>query len=127
MTIKTFDKANLKTLIADIDAALAEVAKKHGLESLKTSRVTYDAGSFRTQLEGKSSVGTEREVEFFKSMAANYGLDSSILSFDGFRLVGFDAKRRSKPWMIRKDGDAEDKTYIIDTNAAKLRFAPKAA
>ena len=126
-TIKTFDRANLKAIAADIDAALAEVAKKYGLETLKGGAVTFGAGSFTMKVEGKSSVGSEQEKAMFVSMAKSYGLDPEILSFDGFRLVGFDAKRRAKPWMIRKDGDPEDKTYITDLRGAQLRFTPKAA
>lgn len=124
MTIQTFNTSNLKVLRTDIDAALAEVAKKHGI-SLSLGKMTYGSGNFTAKVEGKSSVGDEQEKALFESYAKTYGLQTDIVSFDGFRLVGFDAKRRAKPWLIRKDGDPADRTYVIDQQGAKLRFAAK--
>ena len=45
-----YSKEDFKNVRADINAALAEVAKKYGMSSLTIGNITYDATSFNTKL-----------------------------------------------------------------------------
>ena len=49
MTINTFDKTNLKQVRKDIDAALAQVAKTHGV-NLSIGAISFQADTFTTKL-----------------------------------------------------------------------------
>jgi hypothetical protein len=63
--IKEFDKVNLKTVRADLDAALLAVAQKHGLK-LSIGGITYTANTLTTKITGTtrftSGTGTAQEV-----------------------------------------------------------------
>lgn len=48
-TVKTFDRANLKTIRADLEAALAAVSAKHGI-ALSTGSISFNANSFTTKV-----------------------------------------------------------------------------
>lgn len=56
MTISTFDKANLKALRPEIDAALAVVAARHGI-TLTLGNIGFDPGgaSFTAKLMGQAA------------------------------------------------------------------------
>lgn len=47
--VKSFDRANLKDIRADLNTALAAVAKKHGI-TLDVGNIRFDATSFSTKL-----------------------------------------------------------------------------
>jgi hypothetical protein len=54
-------KELLRALRVDIDAALADVAKKHGLQQLHAGSCTYDpAGAFTFKLEGVAEGGVDK-------------------------------------------------------------------
>jgi len=55
MKIVEFNKPNLRTLSEDIQIALNEVAKKHGLHSIKlSSGGTFSPSSFTTKFEART-------------------------------------------------------------------------
>lgn len=60
-TVKTFDRANLKTLRADIDQALAAVAKKHGID-LSIGGIRFDANEFTTKITGATKAASAKEA-----------------------------------------------------------------
>lgn len=86
--IKKFDKANLKTVRADIDAALAAVAKKHGIK-LSIGGITYDPDgtNFRTTLSavteaaagGADVAGNVKWQSAFIKYAALFGMKKEDL------------------------------------------------
>ena len=61
MDIKGFDKVNLKTIRREVDQALAEVARKHGI-LLCIGTIRFDAGEFRTKLTGTVLNGKPAET-----------------------------------------------------------------
>ena len=60
-TVKTFDRANLKTIRADIDAALAAVAKKHGI-NLSIGNIRFDANEFTTKLTAVTNASKAKDT-----------------------------------------------------------------
>jgi hypothetical protein len=86
--MKSFDKQNLATIRADLDAALEAVAKKHGIQ-LSVGRITFSEASFSTKLTAlipsdSDDAGTANGYEVkwaaaFKSNARFFGLKSEDL------------------------------------------------
>lgn len=85
MTIKAFDKQNLKTLRIALDKALAEVGKEHGL-ALTLGMIHYDANQFRTKLEakilgdGKALMVGDKVYDSLTAVAASHGYGKNVLS-----------------------------------------------
>lgn len=54
----------LATIRPEIDAALAVIAKKHGLQQLRTGKGTYnpDANNFSLKLEGIAANGKDKDA-----------------------------------------------------------------
>lgn len=62
-------KDQLRAINADIDAALAAVANKHGLVSLRTKGTTFDpTGSFTVKVDGMLKGGKTRESSRYEQM-----------------------------------------------------------
>jgi hypothetical protein len=81
MTTK-FDKAFFAAFRADLDAALAQVAVKHGI-TLKAGRIGYTETSFKVAVEATATstdgTPTGKDAESFKALAEFYGLSPSDL------------------------------------------------
>jgi hypothetical protein len=59
----TITTIELQAIRKSLDAALADVAAKHGLSKLAIGRITYDPrGTFSTKLEGTKAGGKSREA-----------------------------------------------------------------
>jgi hypothetical protein len=90
-TIKNFDRANLKTIRADLDKALAAVAKAHGI-TLDIGNIRFDSTSFRTTLNANVATGSTAKttaapvgvnptwVANFKKYAVIFGLKPTDLN-----------------------------------------------
>jgi hypothetical protein len=61
--MSTLSKAVLQAMRADLDKALADVAKKHGLQSLRSGNCTFnpDSGNFTMKVEGIAQGGTDKK------------------------------------------------------------------
>lgn len=105
MTITRFDKPTCRTLAKDIEAALAEVAKKHGVT------IQYAGGRFQdTSLAMKLEVkvadpevqAKAAQIEFaslaplFRLTGAHYGREFTAQG-KRYRLVGFQPRKRKYP------------------------------
>lgn len=102
-----FDKSKVKTVRADIDAALASVEKKHGVKfSLGTIRFT--ANDFRAKLECVSTVtsngsAVNADQVKFENQAARFGIrtDSFGKTFtyfgDRYKIVGLNPRAKKYP------------------------------
>jgi|694.fasta_scaffold24073_12 hypothetical protein len=108
--IKEFDKQNLKTLRSDIEAALAEVAKKHGI-TLGVGNISFRADSFSAKItaatvaEGDDSDGVMsgkqmKWAQDFKSHASLFGMKHTDLgktvTIGAFTYVIVGARPRAK-------------------------------
>jgi hypothetical protein len=118
----------LVTLRADMDAALAAVAKKYGI-AIRVGNASYTsaAATFKVELAvvGEGQEGEDpavlRAAASWKSAAMLYeyqGLNPDWLgkSFESmgvtYTIIGLDAKKRSRPVLCRKS-DAPSKIYLL--------------
>lgn len=69
------NKEMLKAVRADMTAALAAVAAKHGLKSLVATNCTYDpAGAFTFKVEGVTADGVDRNAALYDRERDIFGL-----------------------------------------------------
>lgn len=71
-TVKTFDRANLKTIRADLEAALAKVSAKHGI-ALSAGAISFNSNSFTTKVTAivaNTATGTTVDPQEVKWAAA---------------------------------------------------------
>ena len=79
-TITSFNKQNLPTLAEEINAALTQIATKHGLQSLKIGSVTYDATSCKMQITGAVDPASSPEAQLKnKSYSEMLGYSMNII------------------------------------------------
>jgi hypothetical protein len=132
--IKQFDKSNLKDLRKDLEAALASVAKKHGI-AITFKNINFYAPDFitaKTTLEmtalGDSSAASDPRAAAlvkaqadFKAYASSFGLtpEQYGVTFkhgrDTYKLVGF--KPRSPRFPILATNVANGTTYKLPESA----------
>lgn len=79
--IKTVE--TLKRIRPEIDAALAVIAKKYGIEKLALGKGTYDnSGSFSFKLEGVMAGGLSVEAQMYEAIREYEGLPPLGSHFD---------------------------------------------
>lgn len=105
MTIKTFDRAAAQAISDELDAALAVIAEKHGIQLRSTSiRFAGDhlTASIEAQPLAESGSGITATAA---TMAEAYGLDINRVGPGGERLVDYNPRARKMPWVFsRPDG-----------------------
>ncbi len=127
--IKAFDKQNLKTLRADIDAAFRIISQKHGV-SLSIGTIRYDptantatarltmvaTGDANTATDPRAVAAAKAQAEF-KIFASSFGLKpeqyDAIFKAGGntYKLVGLNPRARKNP--IHGTDVRTGKTYIF--------------
>lgn len=103
MTITQFDRSTIRVLDHEINAALKQVADHFSVQ------ITIDGGSYSgTTYQPKLKIvlvdditGVAAVDPLFQMMCDRGGLDPSILSYDGYRLVGYKSSRPKFPWDIQ--------------------------
>lgn len=114
-----FNPETLRVLRPEMEAALAAIAEKHGIK-LQLGKMTYtpDGGSFTAKVEAKvEAIASAAEEKLFREAAALFGYDPDKVATTPqgeVRLVGYNPKKRSKPWMLTvagKPGYAADDRY----------------
>lgn len=129
--IKEFDKQNLKTLRADIDAAFASIRQKHGISisignisyspEKATSRVTMVAIGDPSLASDPRAVAQAKLQSDFKLYAPSFGLKpeqyGAIIKHgrDTYKLVGFSP--RSPRFPILATNIANGKTFKLPESA----------
>lgn len=99
-------KAQVQAIYNDIDAALAEIAKKHGLDKLKLGNCSFSNDGFTSKLEGIFSGGESKEMQKLRLHAFSYGLKEDVCnatikySNAEYKVIGL----RSKNMLIERDG-----------------------
>ena len=82
MAVTEFNRENLKSIRADIDAALAAVATKHGIK-LSLGNISFSGLEFRSKVEAKvlttvqNGVAVDSAKVRFEQIANYYGLKAS--------------------------------------------------
>lgn len=117
------NRANLRILTEEIEAALAPIGKKHGV-GFKRGGGRFDSTSFTLKIEGALSgngVGAPVDVdeENYRNKAASFGLKPEWLgesfNFGGktYTVVGLQPRRYKRPVVGMRNG----KKFIFDTNS----------
>ncbi|MNL26122.1 hypothetical protein D3C87_1476330 [compost metagenome] len=96
----TINKTLLVSLRADIEAALAKIAKKHKLDGLNLGAFKFDDSTCRATLEGKTAAGKK---------AADDGLVAMLMD------LGFTKAGATKPFVFGS------KKFVI-TGLRRTRF-----
>ncbi len=115
MSLKEFDKSTVRGVIDDMEAALAEVALKHGIK-LKRKGCSYRANQcpvpFEFHIERVAADGNVEtpESETYKLRCGRYGLKPEWLfqrftNYAGKRMqvVGLKPRRRKYPVLVEAD------------------------
>lgn len=112
----TITKATCRAVRVDLDAALAEIGARFGIE-LKAGGIRFDAGSIRIAVEGKVAglaIDQTDEGRAFVALAHTYGLKPEHLGvevIDGAKrltVVGLNISAPKNPVVLR---DEAGKTY----------------
>lgn len=126
--IDKFDKASCALVRAKVQAALDAVGAELGI-TLKMGNIGFaaDGSSFSTRVEGTVvALAAAAAARTFAMYAETYGLDASKVAKTRqgeIRLVGFDSKKRAKPWLLTVDGKPN---YRADTEYVRQHFAKAA-
>jgi hypothetical protein len=97
-----FTKANLGTIRADIDKALAEVAKKHSI-SLDLGNISFEANKFSVKLTSTIGDGSEYEKTNFERKCFVYDIPKDwfgkTFKADGrtFEITGINTRASKSP------------------------------
>lgn len=100
MKAKIINRDLLRALRAEIDAAVAKIASKHGI-TMQTGNARFTAQSFTFKLEGALLGAPKIEESLWKLYAPAYGLDLDMLHREvrygnrTFTVVGFKKGGRS--------------------------------
>jgi hypothetical protein len=107
MTIKSFDKQNVKYLRNELNGVLAEFAKKHGIiASLGNARFTPNSVNWKFTLAASGSVDNpinSVEAAAFVNKCFIYGLSKDdlnktiVLRGDRCKIVGLNPRRHKYP------------------------------
>ncbi len=131
----SFTKPVLKTIRNDINVALAEVAKKHGI-SLELGTIRFGADNFRCTLSARSTVAIGQgslEVPIpqigLKTTPVlpsavlelkQFGIDPAKISGKGERIIDYTPRKPKYPVIIQTIRGAK---YKISIQEAASRFA----
>jgi hypothetical protein len=117
----TENRGALTTIRADMKAALADVEAKFGVRFDLNGSMSYQADQFSMRVVcAIPSLNTAKRDNDLAMMAKSYNLDLKKTSFDGFKLVGFNARARARPWVVRKVSTGKE--YIMRYDAVEARF-----
>ena len=71
-------KQEIQEIRQDIDAALLDIAKKHGVEKFKLGSIRYDADGFRTTIEAQYQGAETSDMKTLKVNAPFMGFKKEI-------------------------------------------------
>lgn len=120
----TENRKVLSTIRADMKAALADVEAKFGVRFDLNGSISFQADQFSMRLTCViPDLNRDKQNDELARYAKQYKLDLKKISFDGYRLVGFQSRRPKRPWVVR---NSKGKEYIMDTRAVEARFGKNA-
>lgn len=76
----TISKDKFAAIRKDIEAALAEVSKKHGIEAMKLGTIRYDQDGFRATVEARFEGGETIDMKSLRMSAKFIGFNDSIVN-----------------------------------------------
>lgn len=127
MTIAAFNRTNLATLRGDMQRALDEVAKKHGI-SISVDNARFTAQNVKITVNAAvvsksgAAVTPERqalELRFPGLADKTIWLRAATGKING-KIVGYAARKRKYPFIVKAE-DGRD--YIVDYDTVMARVA----
>lgn len=121
--MERFNKSTLQALRPEVQAALDAIATKHGIKlQLGNIGFSADGGSFTAKIEGKvEAIADAAADKAFRETAIMFGYDPDKMAdtpLGKAKLVGFNSKKRVKPWII----ECEGKKYVVDDRYCDFYF-----
>ena len=115
MQITNFDRTNLKQLRKDMDAAIAAVAKQHGIDmQIGTIRFSGDKATMKIEANTvvtTASVSTGEVVTRMERVAADFGI-RSVTNAKGDKLIDYKASRPKYPFVYESAGGVRWKATV---------------
>lgn len=101
--MKTFTKQNLPQLRADIDAALAAVAAKHGIK-LQTGNISFNPNEATIKLMASAEGAAEHNLQMLRQFAKLDGINADGVGRQGEKLIDYDHKKPKYPYIFERGG-----------------------
>lgn len=126
--MKTFDAAFCKELRSDLDAAMAKIAEKHGVE-IKVGRMGYDAVMVKVALEVNAvdesgvNAAAARDWNMYRGLydLADVPFGWQFTNAHGLHTICGVAARSSKfPILAKRESDG--KVYKMTEKAIRIMF-----
>jgi hypothetical protein len=132
--IRVFDRTSAKMLGAEIEAALQDVARKHGI-AIRRGHGTFDNSNFALKVECSvidqgTGEAITREKRDFTAYATLYGLEPSDLGrqfeFRGhiYTITGLKTGASRFPILAERGADGKTFKFPVDTIKARLAGRP---
>lgn len=136
MTIQKLDRATVRTLTDEINAALAPLAQRHGI-TLRVGGGSFGEAyaSLRVDVAtiGQQGQPNTRESLALGALGALYGLEGVqvgtvlVMQGDRFVVTGLNAKARKAPVCLRRERDGKEFKATVEMAKAALAKVSTAA
>lgn len=117
MTIQTFDRSNLKTMRAEMDAALKTISEKYGV-NFELGNIKFSSNEFSLKLS--ASIGNAKVENKAEKLEANFKLYAKFYGLvpedfnrkfthrgTEYKIVGFDTKKRKNNIILERTSDGK--------------------
>lgn len=122
MTITKFDRAACQTLRNALALALAQVEADLGI-TIQVGNMRFDANTVKIAATAAVAGGLEAKASQMLALYAPiYGIDPEKVGPGGAKLVDFNTKARTAPFIFERDG----KRYKCSPEPAKFYFGKAA-
>jgi hypothetical protein len=116
MKIEQFTRTNLAALRSELDSALSEIAKKHGI-TLQAGSIRFSAGEAKIGVVARVTESRIISDAFIEHMKL-YGLKANV-EINGKTLVRYDRKKIKYPFIYK---DKSGKMFKCSRDLAKVFF-----
>jgi hypothetical protein len=116
MKIDQFTRSNLSVIRAELDEAMAVIAKKHGI-TLQAGSIRFSAGEAKINLVARATESKFVSDAFVEHMKL-YGLRANVV-INGKKLVRHDRKKIKYPFIYQ---GSDGKNYKCSYELAKVFF-----
>ena len=113
--ITKFDKTNLNTIRAEINAVLSKYADSQGI-TLQLGNIKFTEGEFDAKLNAKIVGAKTRTDTILESVVASRGLQT--VGLNGRKLVSYNTRSYKYPFVYEQNG----KRFKCSTETAMMYF-----
>ncbi len=116
-SIKEFNKQNLKEIREMLNKALAGI---HPDLIAEAQNASFTSGEVTFKLNIKIKGAKSRAASMLEEIAGYRGIDITKTSADGYKLVGYESKKRTRPWVVEKVSTG--KRYVMSDMDVSFRW-----